>query len=537
MMTDEFMKMPEGWTAFKLQDISKDDKSSIKRGPFGSAIRKEFFVTHGYKVYEQKNVIYNDFNLGSYYINEEKFNELFDFEVKPGDILISCSGTIGKIAVVPYNAERGIINQALLKISLESRLISTDYFVYLLGSEIFQKVFLGNTRGSAMQNIASIKALKQAKILLPPLNEQKRIVAKIEALQERSQRVKAELVAIRPLLDKFRQSVLAAAFRGDLTKDWREKNPDIEPASVLLERIKIERRRRWEEAELEKMKAAGKTPKDDKWKQKYKEPEPLNSDNLPQLPDGWCWVSHELLIQETQNGLAKRKGLKGKPIPVLRLADVKNNKIDPEEPRKILLEDNEINKYSIHPNNLLCVRVNGSEDLVGRLILFDRDDTWAFCDHFIRLIMVEKLVDVIYIYNYFLTKFIRQYIIKNKVSSAGQNTVSQTTLTNISVPLTSLEEQKEIVNRIEKIFKIADNIEHLYQQTETDLETLNQSILAKAFRGELVPQNPNDEPASVLLERIRKERATDSKPAKQTRKKPPKTDNNNSTQLTLEGIE
>ncbi len=85
--------------------------------------------------------------------------------------------------------------------------------------------------------------------------------------------------------------ILSSTFRGDLTKDWRSQNPDVKPAEVLLEKIKVERRRRWEEAELEKMKAKGKLPKDEKWKKKYKEPEPIDTKALPELPDDWLWVN------------------------------------------------------------------------------------------------------------------------------------------------------------------------------------------------------------------------------------------------------
>ncbi len=94
-----------------------------------------------------------------------------------------------------------------------------------------------------------------------------------------------------PLLEKLRQSILAAAFRGDLTKDWRAKHKDVEPASKLLERIRVERRKKWEEAELAKMKAKGKAPKGDEWKAKYKEPEPVDATGLPELPEGWCWAT------------------------------------------------------------------------------------------------------------------------------------------------------------------------------------------------------------------------------------------------------
>src|SRR6185503_10682565 len=118
-----------------------------------------------------------------------------------------------------------------------------------------------------------------------------RIVTKLEALQARSRRAREALDAVPPLLEKLRQSILAAAFRGDLTKDWRSKHEDVEPASELLKRIRIERRKKWEEAELAKMKAKGKAPTDDKWKAKYKEPEPVDATGLPELPEGWCWAS------------------------------------------------------------------------------------------------------------------------------------------------------------------------------------------------------------------------------------------------------
>jgi len=101
----------------------------------------------------------------------------------------------------------------------------------------------------------------------------------------------AALDSIRPLLEKLRQSSLAAAFRGDLTKDWRAKHPDVEPASELLKRIRVERQTKWEEAELAKMVAKGKPPKDDRWRAKYEEPKPVDPERLPGLPEGWCWAS------------------------------------------------------------------------------------------------------------------------------------------------------------------------------------------------------------------------------------------------------
>jgi type I restriction enzyme, S subunit len=129
---EQLNELPQGWQWVKLGDVVPQHKRAIKRGPFGSALRKEFFKPTGYKVYEQKHAIKNNFEIGSYYIDEKKFNELIDFELKSGDILISCSGTIGKIAIVPENIERGVINQALLKITLDEKIIDSKYFFYFL---------------------------------------------------------------------------------------------------------------------------------------------------------------------------------------------------------------------------------------------------------------------------------------------------------------------------------------------------------------------------------------------------------------------
>jgi hypothetical protein len=148
-------------------------------------------------------------------------------------------------------------------------------------------------------NIAHLGAGRFAamEVPLPPLGEQRRIVAKLEALQERSRRARDALDAIPPLLEKLRQSILAAAFRGDLTKEWRAQHPHVEPADKLLARIRLERRKKWEETELAKMVAKGKPPKDDAWKKKYVEPKPVDTEGLPRLPKGWCWAAARDVVQ------------------------------------------------------------------------------------------------------------------------------------------------------------------------------------------------------------------------------------------------
>ena len=170
----EIGRIPKEWEVVKISDVVKP-KDGIKRGPWGGMIKKEFFVERGFKVYEQKNVILNDFNIGNYYIANEKFNELKSYEIKPGDILITSAGTIGKIAIVPDGIQRGIFNQALIRIRLKSDIVSTTYFKYLFESGMLEKQLKKFAYGATQVNLASIKILKQILLSLPPLSEQQKI--------------------------------------------------------------------------------------------------------------------------------------------------------------------------------------------------------------------------------------------------------------------------------------------------------------------------------------------------------------------------
>ena len=212
-------KLPETWKWVNWEHLLANKKHSLKRGPFGSAIKKIFFVPQGYKVYEQQNAIYNDFSLGTYYINDEKYQELIGFKVEPGDLIVSCSGTIGKIAEVPQNAPAGIINQALLKITLDPQKVMTPFFLNLFESLDFQNRMLSHTHGSAIRNISSVGDLKRLGIPLPQIEEQREIVRRLDALLTHEAEA-AALLDMDEHLDLLEQSILARAFRGELgTRD------------------------------------------------------------------------------------------------------------------------------------------------------------------------------------------------------------------------------------------------------------------------------------------------------------------------------
>lgn len=177
--------MKKGWEKKKLIEIC-----GFVRGPFGGSLKKSIFKPDGYAVYEQQHAIYDQFDDVRYYIDEAKFKEMRRFELNSGDIVMSCSGTMGKIAIVPDNIKKGIINQALLKLT-PSKSISTVYLKLWMQSESFQESLREHSGGAAIQNVASVAILKQIEIPLPPLPEQQKIVTLLDKCFQSIDRAKA----------------------------------------------------------------------------------------------------------------------------------------------------------------------------------------------------------------------------------------------------------------------------------------------------------------------------------------------------------
>ena len=190
---------PMGWERVTLNDVC----SSIVRGPFGSALKKEFFVEPDettYKVYEQKHAIQKSASIGTYYITEEKYQELKRFECLPGDILMSCSGTMGELYQLPDGCEKGVINQALCKFTLNERILPICFLVYM-------KQTIGNleTKGSGIQNIAAVSYVKQMSINLPPMNVQKEFEEFVHQVDKSKVAVQKALDETQLLFDSLMQ--------------------------------------------------------------------------------------------------------------------------------------------------------------------------------------------------------------------------------------------------------------------------------------------------------------------------------------------
>lgn len=186
------------------------------RGPFGGSLKKNVFKESGYVVYEQKHAIHDHFNQLRYFIDEEKFNEMKRFEVFPGDIIMSCSGvTLGRVAVVPDGIPKGIINQALLKLTPKKN-VNVHFIKHWLRSSIFQKIIFDYSGGAAIPNVPSAKILKDIKIPCPSLKEQERIVMEIEIVLNESKRLEGIYQRKIDDLEELKKSILQKAFAGEL---------------------------------------------------------------------------------------------------------------------------------------------------------------------------------------------------------------------------------------------------------------------------------------------------------------------------------
>lgn len=207
--------IPQSWEWCRLDDFVSLHNGSVRRGPFGSAITKDMFVPKGentYKVYEQKNAIQKDSKLGEYYITEKHYKALKSFTVEAGDIIISCAGTIGETYILPDELEKGIINQALLKININNKILLNQYFIHLFSS-LTKKQVNDEAIGSAMKNMVSLKYLKSnVGFPIPPIEEQKEIVSTIENFFAITDELEGEINQNKTTVDNLMATVLKEAF-------------------------------------------------------------------------------------------------------------------------------------------------------------------------------------------------------------------------------------------------------------------------------------------------------------------------------------
>ena len=373
-------------------------------------------------------------------------------------------------------------------------IIPTDFFYQWLSSIDLAALSYGS-------NVPQInhKDIDPLPFPLPPLPEQHRIVAKIEELFTKLDAGIKELHKAQSQLKRYRQSVLKAAFEGKLTEVWRaEHQGKIEPASVLLERILKERREKWAAEQLEQMKTKGKMPKDHRWKAKYKEPIAPDTSDLPELPKGWVWTTLPQ-IGELNRGKSKNRPrnapfLYGGQYPFVQTGDIRqaNGLI---QHYNLTYSEEGLKQSRLWPAGTLCITI--AANIADTAILgFNA----CFPDSMVGFLPERGQCNI-----YFVEFFLRtaKEDLERYAPATAQKNINLAILKDLAIPFPSLAEQNIIAQEIDRYLSVADEVEKTITAELKRAEQLRQSILKKAFSGELVPQDPNDEPASVLLERIK----------------------------------
>jgi type I restriction enzyme S subunit len=331
---------------------------------------------------------------------------------------------------------------------------------------------------------------------LPPLPEQRRIVAKIEELFSNLDAGMDDLQAAGQQLKRYRLSVLQAAVEGCLTADWRRTH-DPEPADQLLERILEERRKQWERDYRENYR---KKERDlpSGWKSRYSEAEEPETEELEELSKGWTWTSLDQLLSNMRNGYSKApKADDG--VPILRISSVRPLSVNLDDVRYLEGKPDDYEKYLIEPGYLLFIRYNGNPGLVGACGAVPAlDQPYAHPDKLIRGEVADHETVMPSYLEIALNMGPSREHIQNRVrTTAGQAGISQGDLYSCPVPVPPPAEQKQIVDEVERLLSVADDAAATAEREQTRAERLRQSILKQAFSGQLVPHEEDAAPPAI----------------------------------------
>lgn len=444
-------------------------------------------------------------------LTEAGFNASGVRWIPAGSVLLTSRASIGYVAIAGTSLTT---NQGFASFILPEG-IEPNYLGWWLRC---QKNLLKELAGGTTFKEISKTTLKDVSFPLAPTNEQRRIVA---AIEQQFTRLDAGIVALqqaREKLKRYRAALLKAAVEGKLTEAWRADHPDREPATILLERILKEQWARWESDQLAKMQARGITPKDDAWKKKYVEPAAPDTDKLPELPKGWCWATVGQ-ISQIQGGIQKQpsRAPRNNAFPYLRVANVFRGRLDLTNIEKMELFGDELEVLRLEVGDLLIVEGNGSRTEIGRSALWKGEiQDCVHQNHIIRVRLCSVIPE--YLDFYWNSPYGTERVTNVAASTTGLYTLSVSKIARLPVPLPSLAEQQEIVAEVERRLTIISELETTIESNLKRAERLRQVILREAFAGRLVPQDPNDEPATILLERIHDERKRREQEEQQQRK-------------------
>lgn len=448
-------ELPNGWLTATMQDVVINPQQDIVDGPFGSNLKASEYQESGIPIIRLQNVARNRFiDKNIKYISEVKADELQRHSFIAGDIAVTKLGDpLGKAAIIPSSFSYGIIVADIVRLRIDPRYADSRYVTYAINSTAVCAKLAEETKGTTRPRV-NLGHIRSLEFPVAPINEQKRIADKLDTLLARVDACRSRLENVPRLLKRFRQAVLTAATSGELTSDWRKEHG-----------VNITD---WEDSLL-----------------------------------GNCGIVSGGL---TKN--AKRASLSLKK-PYLRVANVYMNRLELDDVTEIGLTDSEYEKTRLVAGDLLIVEGNGSIDQLGRVAIWnDAIDECVHQNHIIRWRTIGILPK--YVLLWLMSPRGRNDITDLASTTTGLYTLSISKVSALPIDLPSINEQHEIVRRVETLFAYADCLEARYTAARSQVDQLTPVLLEKAFRGELVSQDPNDEPATMLLERVSAARVAES---------------------------
>lgn len=459
-------ELPDGWVTATVEDVAAG--GGITDGPFGSNLKTEHYTAAGPRVVRLQNIGDGVFRDERAHISEEHFDRLQKHRVVGGDVLVASLGEIlPRACLAPASLGPAIVKADCIRVRPGEPVVA-EYLLWALNSPQTREVVGETIKGVGRPRI-NLRDLRSLELPIAPRAEQERIVAAIEEAFSKLDAGEAGLRTVRQLLKRMRDAILAAAVTGRLVP----QDPTDTPATKLLADLGTE----------------------------------SASDPAFDVPETWAVVRlNELLSEPLSNGRSVRSRAGG--FPVLRLTCLKDGRIDLGERKEGEWDAGTAAPFLIRRGDFFVSRGNGSLDLVGRGgLVVDDPDPVAYPDTLIRVRVPQDYLEPSLLALVWNSAAVREQLEGQARTTAGIYKVNQGMLNEVRLPLPPREEQARIVAEVERQMSFAEACERAVDAGLERSAALRRSVLKAAFEGRLVPQDPTDEPASVLLERIRAERA------------------------------
>jgi type I restriction enzyme, S subunit len=452
-----------------------------------------------------RNILNRRINFEEYrFISDQDFAlENARTNVQPGDVLLTIVGAIGRIAVVPNGIKPFALQRSVAVLKPNGGVLP-QYLAYAIEAPKVQQFLRDNAKGTAQKGIY-LKALGRLQLPLAPLPEQQRLANRLDSIVGTVDACRARLDQVPLILRKFREAVLESAVSGRLTEEWRASSLEESNCVSELEAIAAQKFA-WADANDSHNEAA----------RVRKRAAGFSPDSLESrgLPESWAWVSIGdacLLVVDCHN---KTAPYSASGIPLVRTSNIRDGKIVWDDMRHV--DEATYDYWSRR-----CPPVSGDivftrEAPIGEAAIIPDKLTLCLGQRTMLFRPIHGLTN-----SRFLLLTLQDTAFKRRAIQAAVGTgvkhLRVGDVADLSIPIAPLKEQREIVRRVDELFALADSLQRRYINTARQLETLTPSVLSKAFRGELVPQDPNEEPAGEMLERMRAVHARESAPAMKIR--------------------